>query len=83
MNSKLFGEQLKKFRRQRKVNAYQISDAIGTKKSTYYRWEKGETTPNVVYLWRLCDYYNVDPTTFLYWTPPEELVNDGRGPSPF
>lgn len=54
-----YGERLKRLREDRKLSQQQLADRLNINRSTYARYELGQTQPDYETLQRLADFYEV------------------------
>jgi transcriptional regulator with XRE-family HTH domain len=54
-----YGERLKRLREDRKLSQQQLADRLNINRSTYARYELGQTQPDYETLQRLADFYGV------------------------
>lgn len=57
-------ESIKKFREENKFTQDQISKIMGVSRTTYTKWESGDTLPNIIQLAKLAAVYAVEIGTF-------------------
>lgn len=58
---------LKQMRTERGLSQREFARDFGKSFRTIQMWENGESYPNAEYLWKLCEYFDTDPNTFLGW----------------
>jgi len=64
---------VKRFVDERGVTRYQFAKDTGISPTTAYGlYDNPNQVPNVTVLNKLCDFYQVQPCTFLEWIPPKE-----------
>lgn len=71
------GETIKFLRKHRNLTQIELSVILGVKKSTIQKYEAGAVTPKLETIRALCDYFGVQPWTFIYCdliTPSEILL---------
>lgn len=54
-----YGERLKRLREDKKLSQQQLADRLNINRSTYARYELGQTQPDYETLQRLADFYGV------------------------
>lgn len=68
------GEKLRHYREACVLSQKQVADALNIERSTYTKYETGDTEPNLNTIVRLAAIYNVSPTELL----PMEAAEDPR-----
>ena len=58
---------IRKYRESMGITQQELAKEIGKSFRTIQSWERGESYPNAEYLWKLCEYFDTDPNTFLGW----------------
>lgn len=58
---------IRKYRESMGITQLELAKEIGKSFRTIQSWERGESYPNAEYLWKLCEYFDTDPNTFLGW----------------
>ena len=53
------GKQIRKLRKTRNMKQYEIGELLGVSTQTVSSWEVNRTEPNIYYLWKMADYFNV------------------------
>lgn len=65
-----FGENVRKYRKQKDLTLKQLADILGIKFQSVEKWEKGETMPKGPTLSRLAEALGITPND-LYYSPNE------------
>lgn len=65
MSSYKVGEKLRHYREACVLSQKQVADALNIERSTYTKYETGDTEPNLNTIVRLAAIYNVSPTELL------------------
>ncbi len=55
----MIGKRLKELRNEAGLTQTKVAKAIGVSEPTISLWERGERTPNIEMLSKLCDFYDV------------------------
>ncbi len=56
----IFAERLKKLMLESSLTQVQLAKKIGGKQNTISAWLLGKNEPNITYLWKLADFFDVD-----------------------
>lgn len=72
LNSYKIAEKLRHYREACVLSQKQVADALNIERSTYTKYETGDTEPNLNTIVRLAAIYNVSPTELL----PMEAASD-------
>lgn len=66
---------LSELREQRGLTQSEFAAMIGVSAKTEWNWEKGTSAPNAEMIWRMCEYFDTDPNTFMGWYDehPEDM----------
>lgn len=59
------GKQIRKLRKTRNMKQYEIGELVGVSTKTVSSWEVNRTEPNIYYLWKMADYFNVSLEYFV------------------
>lgn len=74
-----FSERLKLLREERKITLDELAEKINSTKSTLSRYENNKRTPNIEFIERVANFFNVTSDYLLGRTdkPNIELINEG------
>lgn len=59
LNRKIFGQNLRKWRKERKASVIQVAKAVGVTYLTIYKWENGKSVPTLNYLVSICNFLKI------------------------
>lgn len=61
----IFADNLKKYRKKKKISQEELAIAVGTTKTSIYSYEKGTSYPNIEILCKICNVLFVTPNDLL------------------
>ena len=61
----IFAENLKKYRKLKKITQDELANLLDTTKTTIYNYEKGTSFPDIRILYKLCEIFSVTPNELL------------------
>lgn len=85
---------LREYREKAGLTQEQLGNVLDKSFSTIKAWEAGKSFPNAKMIWKMCEFFDTDPNTFMGWydTHPREdaslsqvesvLIQDFRQCSP-
>ena len=67
LDKKIFGQNLRKWRRERKASVIKLAKAVGVTYTTIYKWENGKSAPKLINLVSICKFLKVKLNDLLGW----------------
>lgn len=67
-------DNIRNFRTFRNIKQQELADALGKSKSVISNWERGENSPDVETIERMCRIFHVTPNELLGWEENKEYI---------
>ena len=77
---KVFGSNLKRMRKQKRISQQRFAESVGVSQRTVSHYERGESQPTLECLCRIADSLETSVDELLGRTPQQPRENDPYGP---